>query len=187
MFFINILVILHSISIQLIDGVNEKLTFSLYLKDDYTNTSVEVIDFLDDIKKSLPDIQVRYKSKDEVLEEVRQKDPELVQILEKENPLPATITLKNIQLKEYETLNKIIENKLFLLQVDTQQSNEYFSSYTAQYERVVKVISILRTLQAGLYVIITVFLISILIIVYSIIGNFIFYYKDEIYITRLVG
>lgn len=31
-----------------------------------------------------------------------------------------------------------------------------------------------------------VFLLSIAIIIYSIIGNFIYYYKDEIYITKLV-
>jgi cell division protein FtsX len=41
-------------------------------------------------------------------------------------------------------------------------------------------------LQLGLYVVILVFLISISIITYSIIWNFIYYYRDEIYITRLV-
>jgi cell division protein FtsX len=42
-------------------------------------------------------------------------------------------------------------------------------------------------LQNWLYIIIGIFLISISIITYSIISNFIFYYKNEIYITRLVG
>jgi cell division protein FtsX len=49
------------------------------------------------------------------------------------------------------------------------------------------VTSILNILQIGLYVIIATFVVSIAIIVYSIIWNFIYYYKDEIYITRLVG
>jgi cell division transport system permease protein len=186
MFFINILVVLHDVSLKLIDGVNEKLTISLYLKEEYSKNSIEVIDLLSDLKNTLPTIQASYKTKEEVLEEIRLKDPELVKILEKENPLPETITLKNIRLEEYEQLNLMIENKLFVFQTATQKDKDYFSSYTAQYDRIVKVIGILSTLQIGLYAIIAIFLISILVIVYSIIGNFIFYYKDEIYITRLV-
>jgi len=187
MFFINILIVLHSVSIKLIDGVNEKLTISLYLKDDYNKNSLEVIDLLSDIKNNVSWVQASYKTKEEVLEEIREQDPELVRILEKENPLPETITLKNIQLEQYERLNSLIENKLFILQTSDSESRDYFSSYTAQYDRIVKVISVLSTLQVGLYIIIAVFLVSILVIVYSIIGNFIFYYRDEIYITRLVG
>ena len=53
MFFINILIVLHSVSIKLIDGVNEKLTISLYLKDDYNKNSLEVIDLLSDIKNNV--------------------------------------------------------------------------------------------------------------------------------------
>jgi len=37
-----------------------------------------------------------------------------------------------------------------------------------------------------LYIMIILFLLSIWIIIYSIIWNFVFYYRDEIYITRLV-
>lgn len=186
MFFINILVILHDVSLKLIDGINEKLTISLYLTDEYDKNSIEVIDLLSDIKNTLPWVQANYKTKEEVLEEIRVKDPELVKILEKENPLPETISLKNIHLEEYEQLNMLIENKLFILQSAETKEKDYFSSYTAQYDRIVKVIGVLSTLQIGLYIIIAIFLISILVIVYSIIGNFIFYYKDEIYITRLV-
>ncbi|MDP2396510.1 MAG: hypothetical protein Q8S84_06360 [bacterium] len=51
MFFINILVILHDVSFKLIDSINSKLTISLYLDEEYTKTSVEVIDLIDDIKK----------------------------------------------------------------------------------------------------------------------------------------
>jgi cell division transport system permease protein len=115
MFFINILLVLNNVSTKLIDSINAKLTISLYLKDGYDKNSVEVIDMINDIKKFSRSIIVIYKTKDEVLEELRQKDPELVSILERANPLPDTIALSNIQLKEYENLNAIIENKLFVL------------------------------------------------------------------------
>jgi cell division transport system permease protein len=190
MFFINILLVLHDVSFRIIDNINEKLTISLYLSEEYDKNSVEVIDLQNDVKKAIPEIAIKYKTKQEVLEELRERDPELVNILERQNPLPETITLEDIPLKKYEELNLIIENKLFLLTENISEekakNQEYFSTYTRQFERIDKVISILDILQIGLYVIIVTFIISIAIIVYSIIGNFIYYYKDEIYITRLV-
>lgn len=93
MFFINILLVLHNVSIKLIDGINEKLTISLYLKEGYDKNSVEVIDLINDIKKYSSDIKVLYKSKEDALDEIRLRDPELVNILERTNPLPETVEL----------------------------------------------------------------------------------------------
>ncbi len=190
MFFINILLVLHDVSFRIIDSINERLTISLYLDEEYDKNSIEVIDLQNDLKKAVPEISITYKTKDEVLEELRERDPELVNILERQNPLPETITLENIPLKKYEKLNSVIENKLFVLTENASEWDlvweESFSTYTRQFERIDKVISTLNILQIGLYIIIVTFIVSIAIIVYSIIGNFIYYYKDEIYITRLV-
>ena len=188
MFFINILLILHDVSFRIIDSINDRLTISLYLDEEYDKNSIEIIDLQNDIKKAIPDISITYKTKDEVLEDMRERDPELVNILERQNPLPETITLENIPLWEYEKLNTLVENKLFVLTQSSAEvkDDQYFSTYTRQFERIEKVISTLHMLQIALYIIIVTFLISIAIIVYSIIGNFIYYYKDEIYITRLV-
>ena len=189
MFFINILIMLHDVSFRIIDGINEKLTISLYLNEQYDKNSIEVIDLQNDIKKAIPQIEIKYRTKDEVLEQMRERDPELVNILERQNPLPETISLENIPLKQYELLNTMIENKLFILTESAEQEQaegQSFSTYTRQFERIEKVISVLTMLQIGLYIIIITFIVSIAVIVYSIIGNFIYYYRDEIYITRLV-
>lgn len=188
-FFINLLLVMYGVSTKIIEGVNEKLTISLYLDEKYDKNSVEVITLQNNIRKNLPEVRVVYKTKEEVLDELRQRDPELVNILEKQNPLPETITLENIPLKSYETLNTIIENQLSILS-NTQGEDvkdDYFSNYTKQFERIEDIIGTLTMLQIGLYIIIITFIISIAIIVSSIIGNFIYYYRDEIYITRLVG
>ena len=184
-FFINILLVLHNVSFKLIESINAKMSISLYLKEDYDRNALEVIDLIDDIKKYSSDIELVYKTKEEVLEELRKKDPELVNILEKTNPLPDTIVLSGIQLNQYERVNYIIEGKMFVLDND-ETKEDYFSNYNSQYDRISRVIAILHSLQLGLYGIIVIFLVSIAIIVYSIIGNFIYYYKDEIYITKLV-
>lgn len=179
---------MHQVSFRIIDGINDKLTISLYLDEAYDKNSVEIIDLQSDIKKNIPQIDIIYTSKEELLEEMRETDPDLVKILERQNPLPETIALRNIPLDKYEALNTIIENKLFVLtEWENAGDGAYFSTYTKQFERIEKVISLLYILQIWLYIILLTFVISIAVIVYSIIGNFIYYYKDEIYITRLVG
>lgn len=180
---------MHDVSFRIIDSVNERLTISLYLDEAYDKNSWEVIGLQNDIQKGIPEVVVTYKTKDEVLEDLRDRDPELVNILERQNPLPETITLENIPLQKYGALNSIIEGKASILSEwwVSWEDETYFSTYQKQFERIERVISTLHILQIWLYIVIVTFLVSIAVIVYSIIGNFIYYYRDEIYITRLVG
>lgn len=191
MFFINILVVLHDVSFKLISNINSKLTISLYLEDGYDKNSTDVIGLIENIQNiwkwisSDGWIDVEYKTKDDILEDIRVQEPGLVKILERSNPLPETIVLSEIRLDQYEELNRIIENKLYLL--SSQESDqEYFANYTSQYKKITNIINVLDILQVWLYVIIWIFVVSISIIIYSVVWNFIYYYKDEIYITRLV-
>lgn len=183
MFFVNLLMIMHNLSNTLIEAVNSKLTLSLYLKDEYTKEHPTVTTLISEIQTQLPNIEVLYKSKEEVLEEMRRQDEELVNIIKNQNPLPATISLSHIKIEEYEQLNTIIEGKYGILS-DFKVNSAY--DYRTQYERILKIISLLNTLKLALYIIIWVFLLSIFVITYSIIGNFIYHYRDEISITKLV-
>lgn len=187
MFFINILLVLHNVSFKLIDSINSKLSLSLYLKETFDKNSWEVVRLMQDLQDVSKSINIEYKSKDLLLEELRVKDPKLVWILENENPLPNTIVVSNVGLNEYMLLNDSIEKRIGILDNWNKLENkENFTDYKAQFKRIIKVISILNILRVGLYVIISIFLLSIAIIVYSIIWNFIYYYRDEIYITKLV-
>lgn len=183
MFFINILMIMHNLSNNLIDSVNSKLTLSLYLKDEYPKESPDTRKLLEDIEKKYKNIKIDFKTKDEVLEEMRKKDEELVSIIKSQNPLPATINLSNIKMEEYEGLNYIIESKLYVL--SDFRTNSIFD-YRTQYERIEKILLILKNLKFWLYIFIWIFLLSIFVITYSIIWNFVYHYRDEIYITQLV-
>lgn len=183
MFFINLLMIMHNLSNNLIQIVNSKLTISLYLKDEYTKDHIAVKGLMENISKEISRVKIEFKTKDEVLEDMRKKDEELVSIIKSQNPLPATINLSNIKMEEYEKLNTIIEWKFWIL-TDFRTNSTY--DYRTQYDRIIKIIQILKTLKTALYIIIWVFLLSIFVITYSIIWNFIYHYRDEIYITKLV-
>ena len=185
MFFVNILMVMHNLSNSLIDSINSKLTISLYLKDEYNSQHPDVLKLMNDIESNFKNIALEYLSKEAVLENMRKKSEELVNIVKSVNPLPSTINLSNIKINQYESLNKIIEWKIYLLTEFKQNSNSSVE-YRNQYNRIIKVITILKTLKIALYIIIFIFLMSIFIITYSIIWNFIYHYRDEIYITKLV-
>jgi len=216
-FFINILVILHNVSINLISEVNSKLTISLYLKDNLTENSLETIEFLKDLQAVSPDIIARFNSKEKVLADLEKRDGELVKILERDNPLPPTISIEWISLDRYEELNDVISTRRVLLLEwggdkdnvlaagtgalsatgskvldfglevnENEKIKENVYSYTSQYDRINQITFILNTLKYGLYFIISIFFLSIGVIVYSVIGNFVYYYRNEIYITKLV-
>lgn len=176
--------ILHNLSNHLIESVNSKLTISLYLKDEYQKESPDTQKLLWNIEEKFPTIFVGFQTKEEVLEEMRKKDPGIVDIIKNENPLPSTIRISNIKIQDYEALNEVIESKSFIL--SDFRTNGTFD-YRSQYERIQKILSILQALKLALYIIIWVFVGAIFIITYSIIGNFIYHYRDEIYITKLVG
>ena len=187
MFFINLLLVMYHTSFELINYVNNKISISLYLDDKYNKNSKDVIDLMGKLKNISPKSNIKYKSQDEVLEEIKKHDIELVRILEKQNPLPNTITISKIPLSDYEKLNYVIEWKLYLFWWnDNLNSKDLFSSYSAQYNRINSRIVILNSIILWLYVIIGMFVFAIWIISYSIIWNFIYYYRDEIYITKLV-
>jgi cell division transport system permease protein len=199
----------------LIEEVNSKLTISLYLKDNLSENSLETIEFLKDLQNVSPTISAEFNSKEQVLADLEQRDAELVKILERDNPLPPTITITGVSLSEYEAINDIISTRSVLLlenpwdkdnalvtaswsidegkildfwleinESEIVEENVY--SYKNQYERINQVTFILSSLQYGLYFIISIFLLSIGVIVYSVIGNFVYYYRNEIYITKLV-
>jgi cell division transport system permease protein len=46
MFFINVLLVLHDVSNEIIKNINSKLTISLYLNEKYDKTSPEVVDLM---------------------------------------------------------------------------------------------------------------------------------------------
>ena len=190
-FFINLLLVIQNVSFKLIDTVNEKMTVSLYLQDEYDKNSEPVTLLINSIEDMWEGIEVQYKTKDDVLEEIRLKDPELVRILERQNPLPETIELSSIPIESWAKVNSLIEWKIFLFSKEDKEwlgeNKKSFSEYSSQYKKIENVTKYLVILRISLYIMIALFLLSIGVIIYSIIWNFVFYYRDEIYITRLVG
>jgi len=138
------------------------------VNESYTKTSLEILDFIDDIKKENKNVEVEYKTKEDILNEIRLKEPDLVKILERSNPLPDTIVLSNIAINDYKKINNLVESRLYLL-INSDKEDDYFANYTTQYKKIEDVTSVLEILKFGLTIIIFIFVGSIAIITYSII------------------
>ena len=138
---------------------------------------MEVSTLEKNIKEIDKDIVFDYKTKDKILLEMTQKDPELTKILESwDNPFPETIILSNIAIVDYSKVNKAIENQISIF-LNNDIEKDYFANYKTQYERINQVTYVLDLLNYWIKYIIIIFFVSIAIITYSVVSNFIYYYK----------
>lgn len=165
------------------------MSISLNLRSGYTNDNSEVIEAMAALKASNTSIDVQYISREDAFEILRQRDEELARVIdgEKDNPLPSSIVIKNIPLKEYPSIHLVIERYKGIVQYDEERSKKSLVDYQAQYERIQALINIILSVRYGIYSVIGFFLFAVFVIIYNNIGNFVFFYRDEIKIIRLVG
>lgn len=188
-FFINTLFFIEYVTTSLTENINDRMSLSLNLKPGYTGDNSEVIAAMSALKQASSAIDIQYLSKEEAFEILKKRDQELVRIIEgeKENPLPSSIVIKNIPLGEYPKIDTIVRQFKGIIQYDEERSQKSLVDYQSQYERIQGLINILLSIRYGIYGIIGLFIFSVFIIIYNSIGNFVFFYRDEIKIIRLVG
>ncbi|EKD66425.1 MAG: hypothetical protein ACD_49C00043G0001 [uncultured bacterium (gcode 4)] len=187
-FFINILLLVNFTVDTITSNVNDRLTISLNLKSSYTNENSEVIELITNIKLFNKTLNVSYISQEDAFSILRKRDPELAKVIEseKDNPLPSSILIKNIWLSEYEWLDKIISKYKNIIFYDENKSKKAITDYKNQFEKINSLIKVLQSIKIWIYSIIVFFMFSVFIIIYNTIWNFVFFYKDEIKITKLV-
>ena len=164
--------------------ITDKIDISVYLKDDVSSTDRNrLISQL----LNLPNVrEVKYLSKDQVLENYKQQNAGNEQLLSAvsstDNPLPATI------LVQPRDLNKIQDIKDFLSKSGNQklQSDEpsYSGDRKAAIDKITHATNILR--QVGVFAVLVFAIISVLII-FNTIQMAIFNRRDELTIMRLLG
>lgn len=188
-FFVNILGFLEYSMNSIIDTINTRISISVNLKGGYTNDHADIKALLESIHTWVPDIQYTYISSEKALDLVRERDPDLASIVDSEgdNPLPNSIRFENIWLAYYERFDAFIRQYKSAIDYDEWIMQSKLIDYKSQYERIESLVSLIRTIQLWVYAIIGLFLFTVFMIVYNTIGNFVFFYKDEIKIIELVG
>lgn len=174
---------------NLAESVNSRLSLTLNVKTGFSSTSREVIDAVENLKKIAPGIEAKFASSQDNFEVLRNRDPELAKIIDEEsqNPLPSTISVKNVPIEQYEALDAVISQNSKVLDINEEKHAKSVINYRNQFERIRTVISVLYSLRFGLYCIIGFFLFSVFVVIFHSIGNAVFFFREEIRITQLVG
>ncbi len=187
-FFIHILFFLEAAAGALIDSVNDRVTISVNLRPGYDETNSEVIELMAAVR-GIPGVELEYVSKEAAFAILEERYPDLAGIVEddEENPLPSSLLVKNISLEYYDRLDETVGRYRGIIIYDEDPTRQSLVDYRAQYEKIRDFIGVVSAVQYAIYAIIGFFLFGIFVIVYTIIGNFVFFYREEIRITRLVG
>lgn len=164
--------------------ITDKIDISVYLKD--SDTQVQSDKLVKDLK-ALPNVKsVIYLSKDAVLKKyVAQNignDQLIAAINATNNPLPATILIKPID------LNKITDIKTYLSKTDIAALQSDLPSYSgdrkAAIDKITHITNVLK--QIGIFTVV-VFAVICALIIFNTIQMAIFNRRDEIQIMRLLG
>lgn len=177
-------VISNSTFINTIAQITDKIDVSVYLKDDVTQDQtsklVKGIAVLPNVKK------VSYLSKDQVLKKYMAQNVGNVQlqaaINSTNNPLPATILIKPID------LNKIKDIKTYLIKTDIAALQSDPPSYSgdrkAAIDKITHITNVLK--EIGIFAVV-LFAVICALIIFNTIQMAIFNRRDEIQIMRLLG
>lgn len=176
--------VMHSLA----ETVNSRLSLTLNVKPGFSSTSREVVDTLANLVNIAPGITATFASSQDNFEVLRARDPELAKIIddESQNPLPSTISVKNVPIEHYESLDRAITLGAKVLDINPEKHAKSVINYRNQFERIRVVVSVLYSLRFGLYCIIGFFLFSVFVVIFHSIGNTVFFFREEIKITQLV-
>lgn len=163
--------------------ITDKIDVSVFLKEETTQDQGRKL--AADIRR-LPNVKsVNYLSKDDALERYKQQNanhPELLEAInETDNPLPATIQIKPVD------LNKIQDIRDFLNKTDVKAKWEnvsYSGDRKAAIDKIAHATDLMR--RAGIVAVLVFAAISV-IIIFNTIQMAIFNRRDELTIMRLLG
>ena len=167
-----------------IQGLNDKIDISVYLKDDVTEEERNRL--TNDLKNIRNVKSVEYISKDRALEDYKAANQNnldlLLAISQTDNPLPASLRIKP------HDVNKIDEIKAFLDRGDIKALQSDETSYSGDRKEAVDKITAATSFfqKAGVVGVIVFALVSMLII-FNTIRMTIFNRRDELQIMRLLG
>lgn len=169
---------------QTIQSITDKITISVYLKDDVTEKRREQL--VTDLRKLSNVKSIEYVSKDEALKRYKKQNEAnsdlLVAISQTDNPLPASLDVKP------KDPNRIQEIKDYLEKPEIKDLQSDETSYSGErqvaIDKITKATRFFR--QAGVVGVIIFAVISMLII-FNTIRMAIFNRRDELNIMRLLG
>ncbi len=188
-FFVNILFFILFSSDEFISKINSRISITVNVRDGFDSAHPRIGGMLKELRWAFTGISLTYISREDAFNILKERDPDLANLVEnvRENPLPNSLRITNIDLASYSTLNNYIARYQDILQYDATDMNQKLLDYKAQYSRITLIVSLLETLKFTVYMLLSLFFFTVAIIIYMIIQNFIYFLKEEVEIIELVG
>lgn len=167
-----------------IQGINDKIVVSVYLKDTVTNQQKD--DLISQLK-GLPNVaSVNYASKEQALINYRKQNEGNVDLLlaisQTDNPLPATIQIKPRDPAKINDIKQLLETP----EVLQQQSDK--TSYSGdRKEAIDKISRATAFFKKAVFASVFTFAVISMLIIFNTIQMAIFNRRDELTIMRLLG
>ena len=188
-FFISILGFFVYTTERIIESVNEKLVISLYLQPWISQDHTRVVELQSELRNTFPRVGQEYISSEKALEKIRLREPQLAALVEtgSENPLPNSIRITKLGIDTYERLNSVVVSYKDILQYEKTDLQNRMVTYRDQMLKIEPLVEQLQNIEYGVYAMIALFFLTVFIVLYNVIGNFVFFYSEEIKVIMLVG
>ena len=165
LFLLNILLWVSMYGNTLNDSLRDKLGMYFYLRDDVetqSNAYKQVIILKDKLEDAW--LQVKFLTKEDAIEFMNKRLPELTWSLEKfwmSNPLPATLYVTFSDKSQYQTLQTVmLENKDIILNVQDLDQIENLEEQEARIVNVIKLSNFVQILAVSLVIVIAAAILS---------------------------
>lgn len=188
-FFVHILLFVLFVSEQFISNVNKRISFTINVRDGYDSTDPRIGGMMKELRSAFSGISLSYITREDALALLASRDPDLANLVEntEENPLPNSLKISEVDIASYVPLNNYIARYQDVLHYDAGDMDKKLLDYRAQYDRIMYIVSLLHTLKISVYVLLSLFILTVAVIIYMIIQNFIYFLHSEIEIIELVG
>lgn len=188
-FFVNILFLVLFASERFIANVNARISFTINFQSGYTVDSPNAKILITKLGQSFSGISVEPISKQAAFLLLQERNPDLANLIENtgENPLPDSIRIDNIPIDQYTAFNTMIGEHKDMLQYSKDAFDRKLLDYQSQFSRIAFIVYLLSLLEFGVYALLAFFAFTVSVIIYTVISNSIFFFRQEIEIISLVG
>ena len=180
---LSILLILFGITNFSINSIKDRVDMSVYFKTGITES--KVLEIKEAINTNPLVKNINYTSASQALENFKQQhsnDPLIIQSISEltENPLPATLQIKAINLESYPVLADTLKNDEYASSIDKVN----FEDNKIIIERLSKILKLIITIGLSL---IAIFALIAILVIFNTITLTIYNRREEVEIMRLVG
>jgi len=187
-FFIHVLMLVLFATNTFVSTINDRISITIPFQSDVVEDSLRFEQLFYTLRTTFPDVYVEYVSQDDAFEIFRMRNPDLAWLIEStdDNPLPSSVRLSGIPLWSYTLVQATVATYQDILEYNESELTRKLLDFQTQYARIESIVRVLQVMNYAVYGLLSLFLFTVFVVVYTVISNTIFFLRDEMAIIELV-